>query len=76
MMVPEDGRIKFRNHMKKLRQGGTISMEEIYGPSADSPSEARPQTNNGWTNDAPTRQPPKYVEPTDSGYPGLEPPVG
>lgn len=74
--IPDDERIKFRSYMKRLRQGGTISREEIFGPDEDPLPEAPHTQNNGWTNDAPYRQPPRYVEPTENGYPGLEPPVG
>lgn len=70
--IPNDERINFRKYMKKLRQGGTISSEEIFGTEDSQP----PVQNNGWTNDGIPRQPPRYIEPTEGGYPGLEPPVG
>lgn len=74
--IPDDERIKFRSYMKRLRRGGTISREEIFGPDEDMSHSVPQVQNNGWTNDAPNRQPPRYIEPTESGYPGLEPPVG
>lgn len=72
--IPDDERIKFRKYMRRLRDGGTISREEIFGPE-ETPEQPQVQ-NKGWTNDAINRQPPRYVEPTENGYPGLEPPVG
>ena len=71
LMVPEDGRTQQRNFMLKLRHGGTIDINEVMGGNTETHN-----STSGWTNDASYRQPSKYIEPTENGYPGLEPPVG
>lgn len=62
----DDERSKSRTKLINLRERGTIEYE------------------HGWTNDDTNWQPdrakpkpmPTYTEPTDTGYPGLEAPVG
>lgn len=73
--TPEDGRATFKAHMQTLKQGGTIDYEEFV-PDDPQLNPRTPSPRQGWTNDAPYRQPSNRIEPTEAGYPGLEPPVG
>lgn len=74
MQYEDDRREVLRTYMQDSRKGGTMSFEEYeQGPSGPH----RFNSTAGRTTNT-NRQPRKtnYIQPTEAGYPGLEPPLG
>lgn len=72
LQYEDDRRTLLKSHLRVLKKGGTMSMDDYAG---DRPHDLRPSHSAGRTTSNP-RQPPKYIQPTDQGYPGLEAPLG